>query len=81
MSEETRKDILGRDIRVGDYVAITHSNTMVVCAVTKFNPKMMRVHPVAGSGWRSKDGYLKYPHESVLLDGPQVTMYILRNSK
>lgn len=81
MTEEIRKDILGRDIKVGDFVAVPHSNTMIVTQITKINPKMLRVHPVQGSGWRSKDGYLKYPKEVVLLDAPHVTMYILKSSK
>ena len=77
MTEEVRKDILGRDIKLGDFVAYPHSKSLYVGQITKINPKMLRVHPVKG---RSKTGYLKYPHETVLLDGPRVTLYMLTYS-
>lgn len=77
MSDEVRKDILGRDIKVGDFVAFPHSNSLYLGQISKINPKMLRVHPVKG---RSKDGYLKYPHETVLVDASYVTMYILKTS-
>lgn len=77
MSDEVRKDILGRDIKVGDFVAFPHSNSLYLGQISKINPKMLRVHPVNG---RSKGGYLKYPHETVLVDASYVTMYILKTS-
>ena len=72
------KDIFGRELNVGSAVAYPQSNTLHVGYVTKLNNKMIRLVPV-NSNYRT--GHLKYSHECVLVDGPQVTMYILRNSK
>lgn len=73
------KDIFGRVIAEGSYVAFPASNTLYIGTVGKCSPKMVRVHPVAG--YRSRDGMLKYPHECVTVEGADVTFYILKNSK
>jgi hypothetical protein len=42
---------------------------------------MVRVHPIGKHrGWRPAEGYLKYAHELVTVEGKDVTMYLLRNS-
>lgn len=72
------KDIFGRVIEEGSYVAFPANNTLYIGTVGKCSPKMVRVHPVAG--YRAKDGMLKYAHECVTVAGPDVTFYILKHS-
>jgi hypothetical protein len=70
-------DILGQPLSEGNYVAISHHNTMHICSITKLNPKMMRVMPIKH---RSGDGYLIYANQSVLLSGPDALAYILTHA-
>lgn len=72
------KDIFGRVINEGSYVAFPHANTLYIGTVGKCSPKMVRVHPI--KGYRAKDGMLKYAHECVTVEGADVTFYILKNS-
>ena len=73
------KDIFGREISEGSTVAFPHANSLYIGTVGKCTAKMVRVHAL--SGWRSKEGHLKYARELVTVSGPDVTMYILKNSK
>ena len=70
-------DILGQPLSEGNYVAISHHNAMHICAVTKLNPKMIRVRPITH---KNGDGYLIYSSQSVLLSGPDALAYILRHA-
>jgi hypothetical protein len=72
------KDVFGRVIEEGSYVAFPHSNTLYIGTVGKCSPKMVRVHPV--QGYRAEQGMLKYAHECVTVEGADVTFYILKNS-
>lgn len=72
------KDIFGRQIEEGSYVAFPHSNTLCIGTVGRCTAKMVRVHAVAGR--RARDGQLKYPHECVTVSGADVTFYILKHS-
>jgi hypothetical protein len=74
------KDIFGRVIAEGSYVAFPHSNTLYIGTVGRCTAKMVRVHPVV-SHYRAGAGMLKYAHECVTVEGADVTFYILKNSK
>jgi len=74
------KDIFGRLIEEGSYVAFPHSNSLYIGTVGKCTAKMVRVHPVS-SAYRSGSGYLKYARELVTVAGTDVTFYVLKNSK
>ena len=67
------KDVLGRLIEVGNYVAYCDSNTMRIGKVDKINPKMIRI--ATGREWRYNVN--KYAEDTVKLDGPDLTMYLL----
>lgn len=78
MSKEiAHKDKLGRDLKIGDCVAYPAHNSLTLGTITKFNPKMIKIKSVGS--WRSETN--KYPADTVLLDGPEVTMYLLMNTK
>jgi hypothetical protein len=72
------KDIFGRPINEGSYVAFPHANTLYIGTVGKCSAKMVRVHPV--KGYRAEQGMLKYAHECVTVEGADVTFYILKHS-
>lgn len=69
------KDKLGRSIKVGDFVAFPDRNSLEVGVVKKLNPKMIGVGRI-----KSKNSQNKYPQDIVRLDGPDVSIYLLRNS-
>jgi hypothetical protein len=68
------KDILGRVLAVGDYVAYPDSNGLRLGKLDKLNQKMVRV--TTSRGWRSTVN--KYPIDTVKLDGPDLVMYLLK---
>ena len=68
------RDILGRVLSVGDYVAYPYSNSMKLGKIDKLNQKMVRV--TTGKEWRSTVN--KYPFDTVKLDGPDLTFYLLK---
>jgi hypothetical protein len=73
-------DILGQPLKEGSYVAVSQSNIMYVCQIKKVTPKQIRVCPIKGRYSPEWAGWLKYPSDSVLLSGPDVLVYILKNS-
>ena len=70
------RDKLGRLLKVGDCVAYPSSNSLAIGTIKKLNPKMVKVAKL-GSKFKS-DGNNKYPTDLVLLDGPEVSMYLLK---
>jgi hypothetical protein len=70
------KDKLGRIIKVGDCVAYPGGNTLLIGTVKKLNPKMIGVARLGGYKWDGPGN--KYPDQVVVLDGPEVTMYLLK---
>ena len=71
------RDKLGRLLKVGDCVAYPSHNSLEIGSIKKLNPKMVGVTKVGGK-YRSASN--KYPSDLVLLDGPEVTMYLIKNS-
>lgn len=71
-------DILGQELVEDCYVAAPRSNTMYICKVTKLNPKMIRIVNVQKTAYRSDNGWLVYPNETVRLTGEEVLAYILK---
>jgi len=78
-SKETpeHRDLLGRLLNIGDCVAYPSSNTLIIGVVKKLNPKMVGVERLGKKYWGPSN---KYPNDLVLLDGPEVTMYLIKNS-
>lgn len=71
------KDKLGRLLKIGDCVAYPSSNTLIVGVIKKINPKMVGVAQLGKKSWGPKN---KYPSDCVLLDGPEVSIYLLKES-
>jgi len=79
MSKEVpeHRDKLGRLLNVGDCVVYPSSNTLVIGIVSKLNPKMVRVSQLGRKRWGDSN---KYSNDLVILEGPDVTMYLIKNS-
>jgi hypothetical protein len=73
--EIVHRDIFGKEILLGTNVVFCQNNSLMIGEIVKINPKMIRVTPVG-----NRSSYLKYPSDTVVVDGPTVTMYILKNS-
>ena len=75
--EIVHKDRLGRELKVGDCVAYPSGNSLIIGVIKKINPKMVGVSALGKkNSWGSAKN--KYPMDCVRLDGPEVTMYLLR---
>ena len=75
-TEIQHKDKLGRKLALGDFVVYPRRNSLSIGKITKMNPKMPRVADVKDS----RREHNIYPNDMVLLDGPDVTFYILKHS-
>lgn len=79
MTDTEHKDKLGRLLKVGDFVAYPSQNSLQIGIVKKLNRPTAQVAPV-GTGFPLL-GHHKYPGDLVLLDGPEVTLYLLKMVK
>lgn len=71
------RDKLGRLLAVGDTVCYPDRNSLDFGTVKKLNPKMVTVWEAGVSGkWYT--GSRKYPQDLVKVDGPEVSMYLLK---
>lgn len=70
------RDKLGKIIKVGDCVAYPGGNTLLIGTVKKLNPKMIGVTRLGGYKWDGPNN--KYPDQVIVLEGPEVTMYLLK---
>ena len=72
-------DKLGRWIEVGSCVAVAHHNSLEVATVVKLTPKMVKIKiaNTATHAWYS-GVHNKYGDQMVVIDGPEVTMYLLK---
>jgi hypothetical protein len=75
---EEHLDLLGREVKIDDYVGFVHHNSMYVGKIIKITPKQVRVVPI-GTQYRQSDGYLKYTSQCVLVGGAELTFHILKN--
>ena len=75
------KDKFGRVLKVGDAVVYPQHNSLIVGTIKKLNNIMVGVMEIgAKPGWRGLTSNTnKYPSDLVVIDGPEVTMYILKN--
>ena len=69
------KDKLGRSLAVGDTVCYPSFNTLELGTIKKLNPKMVTVQRV---GPRKSKGQYKYPSDLIKIEGPEVTLYLLK---
>ena len=70
------KDIFGQELALEDCVVYPQSNSMQIGKIIKINPKMISVRGLGKRSYRSET--LKYPIDLVKVQGPEVTMYLLK---
>jgi hypothetical protein len=73
------RDKLGRKLELGSMVAYAHGNGLHIGKIIKLNPKMIGVQRVSNEKWGRGQANI-YPTDMVLLEGSDVTFYILKNS-
>lgn len=74
------KDRIGRPLAIGDFVAYPSHNSLQIGSVTKLNPKMVKVKRLRGASKYDAYEQNKYPNDLVILNGPDLTMYLLKFS-
>jgi len=70
-------DKLGRELKVGDCVAYPSHNTLYIGTIEKLHNKMVAVAKLPAGKWGGSSN--KYPQDMVLLEGSEVTMYVLKH--
>lgn len=69
-------DKLGRPLTEGACVAFSVHNTLVIGTVKKLHFKQLTVMPFG----KNKRGHYKYPSDTVVVDGPDISIFLLKNS-
>jgi hypothetical protein len=70
-------DLLDNAISVGNHVAFCRNNNLVLGAVIKVTPKLIRVISISSYG---KKSYLIYPKQAILLQESDMIVYLLKHS-
>ncbi len=71
------RDALGKLLQQGDCVAYPVQNTLMIGVITKVNKRMVRIKSVVPKRSFDKN---RYPTDVVKLEGPEVSLFILKNS-
>lgn len=73
-------DKLGQPLTLNDFVAFPSHNTLQVGIITKLNAKMVKIKKIEPpKRWESAQ-INRYPRDCVKIEGPMVSMYIIKNS-
>jgi hypothetical protein len=72
-------DRLGREVKLDDCVVAPYNNSLMIAKVVKLNPKMVKIKKFSTiTRPRSTGEYSKYSNDLVILNGPEVTAYLLK---
>ena len=74
------KDRLGKSIKIGDFVAAADNNRLSVGIINKINPKMIQYKTISQEKFFHGRRVNKYPYDVVVIEGPEVSVYLLKNS-
>lgn len=74
------RDKLGRLLKKGDCVVVSHQNKLLIGIITKLHRKMIKIEKIGAKRRWEPLGINKYSIDSVKLEGPDVTMFILKES-
>lgn len=70
-------DRIGRQVEIGDIVAVADFNGLVLARVTKLNQKMIKIQRFPNA-YRNGKSRNKYAHDSIKLDPDDVAIYTLQ---
>jgi hypothetical protein len=77
---EFHLDLLGRKIFPGDFVVSqSWGQSLGFFTVERLTEKMVKLKKIKSENWRSSQQ--RYPHDCVKVEGPEVTFFLLQNSK
>ncbi len=79
LEQPEHKDILGRRVGIGSFVAFTQNNRLFIGRVVKLNRQMLRVERIKHSKWMA-DFTNKYSQDCVVIPDKDVDFYLLRNA-
>ena len=72
-------DMLGAELNIGDVVVTPKYNTLAVCKVIRFTPKMVKLGSLDSAGhYRPKSEFPKYASDIVKIDEQQALIYLLK---
>jgi hypothetical protein len=71
-------DVLGNIITESSKLAVARHNILHICCVLKITDKMLRVRLLVGHGSRCTTGFLVYPSQTVVVDGPELLVYVIK---
>jgi len=74
------RDRLGKLIKIGDFIAAADNNRLSVGIVNKLNPKMVQYKTVSKEKYWHGRRVNKYPDDVVIIEGPNVSVYLLKHS-
>lgn len=74
------RDRLGTLIEIGDFVVAANFNRLSVGIVNKLNSKMIQYKIVSNEDYFHGRKVNKYPDDVVVVRGPEVSAYLLKNS-
>ena len=71
------EDRLGRVLKLGDYVGFAENSGIAIAKIEKITAKMVHLSLVPAK--YSRRLYQKYAHQTIYIDGADLTMYLLRH--
>lgn len=74
------RDHLGRIIKIGDFVVTVHNNNLSVGTVCRLHPKMIQYQTISDYHFWNNRKINQYPKDVVVIEGPEVSMFILKHS-
>ena len=77
--KEPHVDRLGQELAVGTCVAVPVGNHLRIGRVTVLTPKMVRVKELTTDKWQGE--WIKYSRDLFVVEGPGVTMLVLKANK
>jgi hypothetical protein len=78
--EFEHRDRLGRLIQIGDFVVAAGYNRLEVGIVCKLNPKMIQFKAISNSKYAKDRRVNKYPYDTAVIFGLDVTMFLVKNA-
>ncbi len=73
-------DRIGRQVSVGDIVAVADFNGLMLARIVKLNNKMIKVQRFP-KAYRDGKGRNKYAHDAIKLDSDDVAIHILQGGE
>ena len=83
--EIVHRDLLDREIKVGSFVVASINKVMHLAIVIKLHKKMVKIKFIpsvdTGYGRKTYTECNRFPYELIIVDGPYVTAYVLREGQ